>query len=358
MKLLLALICLPGVLCADSPVSISILSVIRPTELTITLLEPERAAFSADGSQSVLLSNTPLNVKLLNERLVVQSESFSEVSILCESLCSTELNLPGKIMRRYRGNLEINSYRGVMNIVLHTSQEELLASISASEMGEFREREALHAFAIVSRSFLQAGRRHPERGADFCDLTHCQVFQSYSASPEARKAVDETNGLILTYQRKPFRPYYFRSCGGHTATFEEVWRKESPDYPFSSVKCPCDSMWEARLEVSQLQTMAGFPFIQVQQEGDQLQLSSESRKASYSLEEFRNAVGHMFGWNKIKSNSFTTTQQGAELVVTGKGIGHRVGFCQNGAFQMARSGKSFQEILQHYFPNAEIRAAP
>jgi stage II sporulation protein D len=114
-------------------------------------------------------------------------------------------------------------------------------------------------------------------------------------------------------------------------------------------------MWETHLDVSQLQAMAGFPFIKAQQEGNQLQLSSENRKVSYSLEEFRNAVGRTFGWNKIKSNSFTIIQQGAELVVTGKGIGHRVGFCQNGAFQMARSGKSFQQILQHYFPNAEIR---
>jgi stage II sporulation protein D len=111
------------------------------------------------------------------------------------------------------------------------------------------------------------------------------------------------------------------------------------------------------LDGSQLQAITGFPFLKVQQEGNQVHLSSENRKVTYSLEEFRNVVGRTFGWNRIKSNSFTTSQRGIELLVAGKGIGHRVGFCQNGAFQMARSGKSFQEILQHYFPNAEIRAA-
>jgi stage II sporulation protein D len=346
MKLLLALFCLPGVLYADS-VSISILSVLRPSEMTITLIEPERAVLTVDGSQSILLSNAPVTV---------QSKSFSKASVSCVPSCLMELNVPDKIVRRYRGNIELSIYRTAINVVLHTSQEELLVSISASEMGEFKEPEALRAFAVVSRSFLRAGRRHPELGADFCDLTHCQVFQSYSPSAEALKAIGKTTGLILTYHQKAFRPYYFRSCGGKTATFGEVWQQKSPDYPFTSVKCPCNSSWEARFDVSQLQVAAGFPLTMIQQGENQLQLSSENRTVSYSLEEFRNVVGRKFGWNKIKSNSFTTTQRGVELLVTGRGIGHRVGFCQNGASLMARSGKSFHEILQHYFPNAEIRA--
>ncbi|MCI0607185.1 SpoIID/LytB domain-containing protein, partial [bacterium] len=350
------LILLPAVLSANTPVSISILSVLRPTEITITLIEPERAVLKLDGSQSILLSNDPLNVKLVNERLITASKSFSHLSLSCSSTCTMDLNVPAKIARSYRGGLDLSVRLDAINIVLQASQEELIGSISASEMGEFGEAEALEAFAVVSRSFLQAGRRHPDLRADFCDLTHCQVFQSYTASLEALQSVEKTHGLILTFQQKPFRPYYFRSCGGKTATFEEVWRKKAPDYPFASVQCPCNSTWEARLNVSQLQAAAGFPLTMIQQDKNQIQLSSENRKISYSLEEFRNVVGKKLGWNKIKSNSFQATQQGIDLLVTGRGIGHRVGFCQNGAFQMARSGKTFHEILQHYFPNAEIRA--
>jgi stage II sporulation protein D len=78
---------------------------------------------------------------------------------------------------------------------------------------------------------------------------------------------------------------------------------------------------------------------------------------SFPLEEFRVLVGRTLGWNRVLSNSFQATQQGNNLVIEGKGIGHRVGFCQNGAFKMSKQNRTYQEILQHYFPNSEIRSA-
>ena len=39
----------------------------------------------------------------------------------------------------------------------------------------------------------------------------------------------------------------------------------------------------------------------------------------------------------------------------GKGYGHGVGLCQWGAREMAAQGKSYRQILDHYFPGAEIR---
>jgi stage II sporulation protein D len=37
------------------------------------------------------------------------------------------------------------------------------------------------------------------------------------------------------------------------------------------------------------------------------------------------------------------------FVITGKGFGHGVGLCQVGAFGMAQSGSTFQQILKHYY---------
>jgi stage II sporulation protein D len=208
----------------------------------------------------------------------------------------------------------------------------------------------------VSRSFLAMGPRHPSIHADLCDTTHCQVFQGFQPTPEARKAVEQTAGLILTYRKLPFRPYYFRSCGGQTATYLEIWGKNSPDYPFASVSCPCRSEWDAKLSISQLKTVSGFPIVQLQQRENRIELAGVAQKASYSLEEFRTLVGRTSGWNQIKSNWFVFMQESNSLTFHGKGLGHRVGFCQNGATILANEGKSFQEILQYYFPNTEIRS--
>jgi peptidoglycan hydrolase-like amidase len=47
----------------------------------------------------------------------------------------------------------------------------------------------------------------------------------------------------------------------------------------------------------------------------------------------------------------------AEFVFLGRGWGHGVGLCQNGAYGMAVAGASYDEILRHYYVNIDIVAA-
>ena len=42
------------------------------------------------------------------------------------------------------------------------------------------------------------------------------------------------------------------------------------------------------------------------------------------------------------------------FVITGKGWGHGVGLCQVGAFGMAQTGSSFEEILKHYYTGIRL----
>jgi peptidoglycan hydrolase-like amidase len=44
--------------------------------------------------------------------------------------------------------------------------------------------------------------------------------------------------------------------------------------------------------------------------------------------------------------------------VRGAIAGHRIGMCQEGAAQMAQNGKTFREILAHYFPATTIDHSP
>jgi stage II sporulation protein D len=46
-----------------------------------------------------------------------------------------------------------------------------------------------------------------------------------------------------------------------------------------------------------------------------------------------------------------------EFVFLGRGWGHGVGLCQNGAYGMAVAGVSYDEILRHYYANIDIVAA-
>jgi stage II sporulation protein D len=44
----------------------------------------------------------------------------------------------------------------------------------------------------------------------------------------------------------------------------------------------------------------------------------------------------------------------AEFVFLGRGWGHGVGMCQNGAFGMALAGQTYDQILRHYYTNIDI----
>ncbi|HXM79626.1 MAG TPA: hypothetical protein VOA00_10365, partial [Thermoanaerobaculia bacterium] len=43
-----------------------------------------------------------------------------------------------------------------------------------------------------------------------------------------------------------------------------------------------------------------------------------------------------------------------EFLFLGRGWGHGVGMCQNGAYGMSLAGATYDEILRHYYTGVEI----
>jgi stage II sporulation protein D len=50
----------------------------------------------------------------------------------------------------------------------------------------------------------------------------------------------------------------------------------------------------------------------------------------------------------------TLADGGRVVHFLGRGWGHGVGLCQNGAYGLARAGQSFEAILRHYYTGIEI----
>jgi peptidoglycan hydrolase-like amidase len=59
------------------------------------------------------------------------------------------------------------------------------------------------------------------------------------------------------------------------------------------------------------------------------------------------------GWNAEPYPYFAV-----DCPVRGAVAGHQIGMCQEGAAQLARSGKTFREILSQYFPATTIEQSP
>jgi stage II sporulation protein D len=69
-------------------------------------------------------------------------------------------------------------------------------------------------------------------------------------------------------------------------------------------------------------------------------------------------MGRAFGWGKFKSARFWVETGGKRVVFHGRGLGHGVGMCQYGALGMAKAGKDYRVILEHYYPGTELKQWP
>jgi len=145
------------------------------------------------------------------------------------------LSVPGKIERRFRGELEIASQAGLLIAIVAMDREDAVAAAVAAESPPGALPAALEAQAVATRSYYVAARgRHA--GFDFCDTTHCQFLR---APPEptapAARAAQRTRGLVLAYRGAPIAALFSASCGGKTRSLADP----SPgQYPYFAVDCP------------------------------------------------------------------------------------------------------------------------
>ncbi len=245
------------------------------------------------------------------------------------------LSVPGKIERRFRGQLKVTAGHGMLVVVVAMDREAAVASAVAAESPPGAPLEALKAQAVATRSFYVAsGRRHT--GFDFCDTTHCQYLREPPAPSDAAAiAARETRGLVLRYRNQTLAALFSASCGGRTRSLAQVGLRPN-GYPYFAVDCSyCRqhaALWETRLDARQL-----------------TRLLREDRSESARLE-----IGRKFGWNRVPGNNYEAHQEDDQIVLRGRGRGHGVGLCQEGAAGMAAAGSSFRNILGHYFPNTTV----
>jgi stage II sporulation protein D len=243
------------------------------------------------------------------------------------------VTVPGKISRRYVGKVEVKPQPHELIVVIQMDLETAVASVVAAESPPHAPLEALKAQAVATRSFFVAGKgRH--HNFDFCDTTHCQFLRAPPVPQEAAfQATNATRGLVLAYKDEVFAAMYSSSCGGHTHSLEELGLPVR-GYPYFGVTCDyCrrhPQKWVAEI--------------------------SEADAASLtSTESSRLKLARKLGWKVLPSNSYSSHHEGGGVLLEGVGVGHGIGLCQRGAADMARNGATFQQILEHYYPNAEVK---
>lgn len=326
-----------------SDVSIGVLGLFHPQTVIVKPQTPDGMICSSSGQQWPLREAEQINLQgdMLTVSIAGQVQRFSEMG--CSSVSSSGpahfyLSLPGKISRSYEGDLVIrvasgNTQRREMQLIVTMGMETAVASIVAAENTANTPLEALKAQAVAARSFLAAGKgRH--RNFDYCDTTHCQFLrQPPRSNSPAQLAADQTKGLVLAYQDKVFAAMYSSSCSGKTHTLGDLGIPVH-DYPYYSVVCDyCHRhphQWSSTISAKDAATL-------------------------HPGENGRLQLARQLGWKTVLSNSYTAHAADGSVVLEGVGVGHGLGLCQKGAADMARHGASWEQVLQHYYPNTTLK---
>lgn len=129
--------------------------------------------------------------------------------------------------RFYRGAVSVHRTAGKtgLTVVNTLPIEQYLYGIVAKEIPPAWPPEAVKAQAVAARTYALYNRgKHADDGYDVCATTDCQVYGGKTGEDaRANKAVDDTRGLIVTYDGKPIPAYFHGSGGGYTENSENVW---------------------------------------------------------------------------------------------------------------------------------------
>jgi stage II sporulation protein D len=135
--------------------------------------------------------------------------------------------------RAYRGRIEVfTNLRGSLTVVNELGLEDYVKGVVANELspGGYPAIEALKAQAVAARTYALKNRgQFMSQGFDLLPTTRSQVYRGLtSENPLSSRAVDETRGLIATYEGVPINALYTSTCGGRTENSENIFNDAIP----------------------------------------------------------------------------------------------------------------------------------
>lgn len=133
----------------------------------------------------------------------------------------------------YRGRIEVfANTRGLLTVVNVIGLEDYVRGVVANELspGGYPALEALKAQAIAARTYALHNRgQFASQGFDLLPTTRSQVYRGLASEhPLSTRAVDETRGMIATYDGEPINALYTSTCGGRTEDSENIFNQAVP----------------------------------------------------------------------------------------------------------------------------------
>lgn len=353
----------------SSKILISLFTKEKPLSL---ILKPQQGGFRVFGGGLMLVelhadellfvtaAKGKIRIRTIERALGTFSRVLVKAAVDSTTFSLKTVDPTSKNQRVYSGSVAFTPKGSSVESILETDFEKYVAGVVEGEIGPNQVLEMYKVQAIIARTFaLSHMEKHSGEKYNLCDDVHCQVFKGISSSNLAiAKGCELTRDLVVVNRSNELITAVFHAnCGGQTANSEDVW----PKYKSYLRSCPCPycsksrsyrwrmgvavSRWDRYLEDNGVKVTSDFvpqPFEQ------------HSRKAMVELENITLPLAKVRKDLGLRSTFFSYAQVGDSIVFSGKGYGHGVGLCQDGASNMARMNMTCQQIIGYYYKNCII----
>jgi stage II sporulation protein D len=332
-------------------------------------------------TKSAVSLSSPETIKIRNNDGFSSSNSIS-ISLTGGKITANGLALDGSPEFYSKGFIEINNkkYRGTfiagqkdgfLYMINRVSLDEYLYGVLPSEVSPSWPKEILKAQAVAARSFALYGRMNSK--TDLYDLdsdVSSQVYKGLSVeNANTNRAIDDTENEVLSKDGKIIQAFFHSNSGGKTASSEEVWGGKF-DYlrPEDDPYCVSGQHYKWKLVISRDKLTAllaknklktgelyDIKVLERTESGrvKTMKIYGSDGTAEIKGKDFRAYAGN----DALKSTNFSVEFNGGEFTFNGLGWGHGVGLSQEGGKGMADEGRSYKDILNHFYNGAEIKKA-
>lgn len=341
--------------------------------------------------------NIVATVKPAGSGLEINGQTFNTQSVTLVPVTVLSGNVSKFNGKSYRGTLIVSNKNGGISVINAVQLDEYLIGTVPAEMSPTWPAAALQAQAVAARTYaLNSKNRHNDEGYDICNTSHCQVYDgTASETNTTTEAVNSTRGYAMIYNSEPIFAAFHSSSGGMTENIEDVWGtylpylrsvqdddSQSPYHNWSVTYTPAqvERMLASRgHNIGKLQSIQLMPNANTKAvksasgRSNTVKLTGSEGSATLSGVELRSAMGlkstmfsisvkHNYSNTKAGSASDENSNlspnalkitgvEGEQILIDGHGFGHGLGMSQWGAKTMAERGKTWQNILNHYYTN-------
>jgi len=315
------------------------------------------AVYASLRDGKIWLSDTQGQVGVF-DRLTVQGADSSTVVRMRPVL-------PQAVARNYEDVVSMSVDVNRILLINRIDEERYIAGVVEAEAGQGQAREFYKAKAIICRTYLYGNiGKHENEGFHLCDEVHCQAYKGQCRNHNLiLSAVNNTKDTVIVNRNdsKLILAAYHSNCGGETESAQNAWQSNLP-YLVPVVDPYCTSQPNARWQktvslddwINYLvkngiklnpNVVVDFSFQQV------------SRVPNYRVNNLTIPVRQIRNDWQLRSTFFSISVEDGNVVFRGRGYGHGVGLCQEGAMEMGRRGFKYNRIINFYYKNVRLVSA-